>query len=91
LAGDLWPVLIDISQIETALLNVALNARDAMPGGGVLGIEKRSLISLTSEERRLIGGLSPSTVAIGSLNHTTCPDRTAQILSKTMVTILKDN
>ena len=31
LADDLWPVLIDISQIETALLNVALNARDA-PG-----------------------------------------------------------
>ena len=64
----------------------------AMFGVGLCGgIEKRSLISLPSEERRLIGGLSPSTVAIGSLNHTTCPDRTAQILSKTMVTILKDN
>jgi signal transduction histidine kinase/ActR/RegA family two-component response regulator len=39
LERDIWPVLIDVSQIETALLNVALNARDAMPGGGVLLIE----------------------------------------------------
>jgi signal transduction histidine kinase/ActR/RegA family two-component response regulator len=39
LAADLWPVLIDTGQIETALLNVALNARDAMPGGGMLLIE----------------------------------------------------
>jgi len=43
LASDLWPVLVDVSQIETALLNVALNARDAMPGGGVLVIETANI------------------------------------------------
>jgi signal transduction histidine kinase/ActR/RegA family two-component response regulator len=43
LAGDLWPALVDVSQIETALLNVALNARDAMPGGGVLVIETANI------------------------------------------------
>jgi signal transduction histidine kinase/CheY-like chemotaxis protein len=43
LTTELWPVLIDVSQIETALLNIALNARDAMPGGGVLVIETANI------------------------------------------------
>jgi signal transduction histidine kinase/ActR/RegA family two-component response regulator len=49
LASDLWPVLIDVSQIETALLNVALNARDAMPGGGVLVIETANIRARDNE------------------------------------------
>ena len=49
LASDLWPVLIDVSQIETALLNVALNARDAMPGGGVLIIETANIRAKNKE------------------------------------------
>jgi PAS domain S-box-containing protein len=39
LAGDAWPALIDPSQLTTALLNLAINARDAMPSGGKLTIE----------------------------------------------------
>jgi len=37
-ANDLWPCLADPSQLETAILNLALNARDAMPKGGSLRI-----------------------------------------------------
>jgi PAS domain S-box-containing protein len=39
LADDLWPVLADANQVQTTLLNLAINARDAMPDGGTLRID----------------------------------------------------
>jgi signal transduction histidine kinase len=39
LADGLWPVFVDPNQLENALLNLALNARDAMGGRGTLTIE----------------------------------------------------
>jgi CheY-like chemotaxis protein len=39
LVQDLWPAMVDPSQIEAAIINLAINARDAMPDGGKLTIE----------------------------------------------------
>jgi PAS domain S-box-containing protein len=39
LAADAWPALVDPNQLTTAILNLSLNARDAMPGGGKLMVE----------------------------------------------------
>ncbi|WP_263262454.1 ATP-binding protein [Pseudomonas sp. RIT-PI-S] len=42
LSTDLWSVLIDPHQLENALLNLCINARDAMPDGGTLTISSRN-------------------------------------------------
>ena len=42
-ARDAWPALVDPGQVEDALLNLAINARDAMPGGGRIIIETRNV------------------------------------------------
>jgi signal transduction histidine kinase len=44
LAHDSAPALIDPSQLSTAILNLALNARDAMPDGGKLTLETKNVV-----------------------------------------------
>jgi len=53
LAGDIWPTQVDPSELENAILNLAINARDAMPAGGDLTIETRNT---SGEEAGLEGG-----------------------------------
>ena len=48
-AADIWPAQVDPSQVEAAILNVAINARDAMPEGGTLTL---STSNVTITERR---------------------------------------
>nr|WP_313901744.1 PAS domain S-box protein [Methylobacterium sp. J-088] len=57
-ASGLWPALIDPPQLENALLNLCINARDAMPDGGRITIEtaNRWIDERTGRERDLPPG-----------------------------------
>lgn len=58
-SGRLWRAEIDPNQLEAALLNVTLNARDAMPGGGHLTIEMTNAVlddDYAADEQELVPG-----------------------------------
>jgi len=38
-----WPVMVDVAEFETALVNLVINARDAMAGGGLITISARNV------------------------------------------------
>ena len=42
IARDVWPVMVDVAEFETALVNLVINARDAMTGGGIITISARN-------------------------------------------------
>jgi len=41
---DVWPIRTDAAELETALLNLVINARDAMPDGGTVTISARNIV-----------------------------------------------
>jgi PAS domain S-box-containing protein len=68
---SLWSTFVDPSQLETAILNLSINARDAMPTGGALRIACEN-VSLGSEQARELGGLLPGdyvTIKVSDSGH----------------------
>ena len=53
---DIWPVFVDPYQLENAVLNLAVNARDAMPDGGTLRIVTSNIVLSDGEIEGVNGG-----------------------------------
>ena len=66
LAGGVWPTRADPSELENAILNLAINARDAMPDGGNLMIETRNA---TAEEAGLPDGGEFVLISVSDTGH----------------------
>jgi len=80
LADDLWPAYADGSQLELALINLIINARDAMPGGGS--------ITIAGENRTLAMGNDPN-LAPGDYVLLTVADDGAGIPAELMDQVLE--
>jgi PAS domain S-box-containing protein len=66
-ANGIWPVHVDRSQLESALLNLCVNARDAMPDGGRLTIDMRNR-SADEHEAEQSKGISGDSVVISVID-----------------------
>ncbi|WP_024520223.1 PAS domain-containing sensor histidine kinase [Bradyrhizobium sp. Tv2a-2] len=61
-ARDCWPVIIDLGEFETALVNLVINARDAMPNGGT--------VTIAAQNRTLHEGSNPGDFVAISVSDT---------------------
>ena len=68
-APGLWPVRADPSQVEQVLMNLAVNARDAMPAGGTLTLETAN-VDLTESFGRLNLGSRPGAHVLLAVHDT---------------------
>ena len=67
LAPDLWLTLADVGQVESAIVNLAVNARDAMPSGGRLLIETQNVVAAN---HHITAGSEPGDYVLLSVSDT---------------------
>jgi PAS domain S-box-containing protein len=75
-APRLWPIEVDVPQLETSLVNVAVNARDAMPNGGKLTVEAVNQ-TLDRDYRRTNPEVTPgqyTLICVSDTGHGMTPD-----------------
>jgi signal transduction histidine kinase/CheY-like chemotaxis protein len=68
-ARELWPVLVDPSQMEAIIVNLAVNARDAMESGGTLTIETAN-VELDNDYARTHAEVNPGSYAMVAVSDT---------------------
>jgi CheY-like chemotaxis protein len=68
-ASDLWPALVDPHELENALLNLCINARDAMVGGGRITLEASNL-AITAADAVQYGDLAPGDYVMVAVSDT---------------------
>jgi signal transduction histidine kinase/ActR/RegA family two-component response regulator len=69
LGSGLWPTFVDVSQLENAIVNLVVNARDAMPHGGRITIETANA-SLDEAYCRQFGDVAPGQYDLLSVSDT---------------------
>lgn len=69
--GDVWSVNVDPGQLENAILNLVINARDAMPEGGQLIIEASNL-AISQHDRRRREGFRAERYVVIEVSDTGC-------------------
>jgi PAS domain S-box-containing protein len=92
LAGGLWPLIVDPAQLESALTNLVVNARDAMPRGGRLTIGTRN-ISIDRDYAEIHSDVVPGNYVVLEVSDTGTgmpPDVVARVFEPFFTTKDKD-
>ena len=71
--SDLWPTLADPGEIDSAILNISINARDAMPEGGSLTIATRNVM-LEAKTRAVVAPGNFVSITLSDTGHGMSPD-----------------